>query len=128
MVLKANRIAAALAVLSLSLAGCRDRDLTLTVIAPGHFHASLLQKNMLEGVSPEVNVYAPEGLELQQYLSTVKSFCERKENPASWKENVYAGDDFLERLPEGHGNIAVLAGNNRLKSDYILTAVEKGYI
>lgn len=127
MALKANRIAAALAVLSLSLAGCRDRDLSLTVIDPGHFHASLLQKNMLEGVSPEVNVYAPEGPELQQYLSTVKSFCERKENPASWKENVYAGDDFLERLPEGHGNIAVLAGNNRLKSDYILTAVEKGY-
>ncbi len=127
MALKANRIAVALAVLSLSLAGCRDRDLSLTVIDPGHFHASLLQKNMLEGVSSEVNVYAPEGPELQQYLSTVKSFGERNGNPVSWKENVYAGDDFLERLPDGHGNIAVLAGNNRLKSDYILTAVGKGY-
>lgn len=127
MALKASKAAAVLTALTLVVGGCRNSELTLTVIDPGHFHASLLQKNMLDGVSPEVSVYAPEGEELQQYLSTVESFCARPDNPATWKEKVYAGADYLDRLPDGHGNIAVLAGNNRLKSDYILTAVSKGY-
>lgn len=100
----------------------------MIVVAPGHFHASLLQKNSLEGVSQTVKVYAQSGSELEAYKSTIESYNTREENPTSWVLDIYEGDDFLEHIPESDGSsFAVFAGNNRLKSDYILHCVEKGY-
>ena len=98
----------------------------ITVVDPGHFHASLVQKFPLEGVSDTVFVYAPKGPELDSYLAAVEEFNTRSENPTHWVEQVYAGDDFLEKLPQG-GDFVVLAGNNAHKTDYILEAVRKGY-
>ena len=37
----------------------------LTILDPGHFHAALLQKNMVPDVEATVHVYAPEGPDLQ---------------------------------------------------------------
>lgn len=37
----------------------------MIVVAPGHFHASLLQKNGMENVSDTVRVYAQSGSELE---------------------------------------------------------------
>lgn len=111
-----------------SVVSCKDKDVTLNVIDPGHFHASLLQKSSLEGVSHKVNVYAPKGVELEQYLTAIEGYNSRMDVPTSWKEHVYEGDDFLSHLPKGSGrDVVMLAGNNRRKTDYILSSVEKYY-
>src|SRR5881409_3513026 len=36
-------------------------DIRLMTLDPGHFHAALVQKEALPGVSPQVHVYAPLG-------------------------------------------------------------------
>ena len=94
---------------------------------PGHFHASLVQKTMYESVDPEVNVYAPDGPEVQSYLNRIKDYNSRTENPTSWEEVVYKGENFLEKmLSEKPGNLMVVSGNNARKTDYILKTVEAG--
>ena len=104
------------------------RSVELVVLDPGHFHASLLQKNRLENVSDTVRVYAPEGPEAGQYLAAVESYNRRPDDPTAWQEEVYIGDDYLERmLADGRGDVVVLAGNNRKKTGYILEAVRAGY-
>ena len=94
---------------------------------PGHFHASLVQKTMYESVDPEVHVYAPDGPEVQSYLNRIKDYNSRSENPTSWEEKVYKGENFLEKmLSEKPGNLMVVSGNNARKTDYILKTVEAG--
>ena len=106
----------------------KPQELEMIVVAPGHFHASLLQKNSLEGVSNTVKVYAQAGSELEAYKSTIESFNTREDNPTNWVLDVYEGEDFLEHIPASDGNdFAVFAGNNKLKSDYILHCISKGY-
>jgi predicted dehydrogenase len=106
----------------------KPQELEMIVVAPGHFHASLLQKNSLEGVSDIVKVYAKAGSELEAYKSTIESFNTREDNPTNWVLDVYEGEDFLEHIPASDGNdFAVFAGNNKLKSDYILHCISKGY-
>lgn len=100
----------------------------MVLLAPAHFHASLLQKNAIPGVSDTVLIYAPEGKELADYLATVESFNTRTENPTHWVCKVYSDSDWLEVFPEASkGDFVVLAGNNRYKTDYILKSIEKGY-
>ena len=100
----------------------------LAVLDPGHFHAALVQKSSIDGVSDTVKVYAPEGPELRQYLSLIESYNSRDRSPASWYEDVYAGADYLEKaVTERKADAVVLAGNNRLKSEYILEMVKAGY-
>lgn len=94
---------------------------------PGHFHASLVQKTMYDGVDPVVHVYAPDGPEVSSYLNRIKDYNARDENPTSWEEKVYTGDDFLERmLDEKPGNMMVVSGNNAKKTEYILKTVQAG--
>ncbi|MEA1886402.1 MAG: putative oxidoreductase C-terminal domain-containing protein [Bacteroidota bacterium] len=103
------------------------KDIRLMTVDPGHFHAALVQKNMYEEVSPEVFVFAPEGEELNQHLERIETFNNRSENPTSWEEKVYAGPDFFEQMLKTQpGNVVVLAGNNRKKTDYILESVKAG--
>ncbi len=100
----------------------------MTVIAPGHFHAALTQKTPLPGVGDTVHVFAPEGVELQTYLKTVASYTDPETGSSRWVEKVYAGEDYLEKVPPAQsGCFVVLAGNNKLKSRYILESVRKGY-
>lgn len=104
-----------------------EGDIHLINLAPGHFHASLVQKTMYEGVDPVVHVYAPEGPELQDYLNRIADYNTRAENPTSWKEQVYTGDDYLEKMLEDKaGNVMVVSGNNAQKTEYILKAAEAG--
>ncbi|MDQ6813800.1 MAG: Gfo/Idh/MocA family oxidoreductase [Bacteroidota bacterium] len=94
---------------------------------PGHFHAALVQKEMYPGIDPEVNVYAPAGNELDAHLALIKQYNERAENPTKWIEKVYTGNDYLEKmLSEKKGNVVVLAGNNRQKTEYINKAIDAG--
>lgn len=104
-----------------------NQNVKLITLDPGHFHAALVQKEMYAGINPEVSVYAPGGPELNAYLALVKQYNERTENPTKWIEKVYTGADYLEKmLSEKKGNVVVLAGNNRQKTEYIKKAIDAG--
>src|SRR6516225_3592230 len=99
----------------------------LITLAPGHFHAALVQKEMYPGVAKQVHVYAPLGADLIAHLQRIVSFNARRDNPTSWELEVHAGPDALQRmLHERLGNLVVLSGRNREKIDRILAAVEAG--
>ncbi len=105
-----------------------SRAVKLITIDPGHFHAALVQKEMYPGIDSVVRIYAPEGAELQAHLDLVKQYNERKENPTHWVEEVYAGNDYLDKmLAEKKGNVVVIAGNNRRKTEYIRKAIDAGF-
>jgi predicted dehydrogenase len=100
----------------------------LVTLAPGHFHAALVQKEMLPGIDPHVVVYGPSGEDLDAHLERISRFNSRSERPTAWQLDVRAGDDWLERFrAERPGNVAVIAGRNRSKIDLILEAVSLGY-
>lgn len=130
-----NRLFIVLLTIALSGSGCNNpenrkdsgEEIKLITLAPGHFHAALVQKSMYPQVSPEVHVYAPEGPEVKAYLDLIEQYNTQDENPTSWKEEVYTGEDFLDKmLREKPGNVVVLAGNNRDKTGYIKKAVDAG--
>src|SRR5690554_6292209 len=84
----------------------QEGEIKLVVVDPGHFHASLLQKFSQEQINDSVYVYAPEGDELNQYLASIESYNNRPDNPTTWKEIVYTGNDFINKLlNEKKGNV-----------------------
>lgn len=102
-------------------------EVKIMTLDPGHFHAALVQKSMYEMVDSTVYVYAPEGDDLQGHLARINSFNLRAENPTAWNVKIYTGIDFFEKmLAERPGNVMVTAGNNAIKTDYILKAIEAG--
>lgn len=105
-----------------------DEQIKLITLAPGHFHAALLQKSMYNEISPVVHVYAPEGPEVKAHLSLIEGYNTRADNPTSWQEKVYTGPDYLEKMfTEKAGNVIVMAGKNQDKANHIKMAVEAGY-
>ena len=103
------------------------KDIQLITVAPGHFHAALVQKTMYPEVDSVVHVYAPDGPELDAYLALIDQYNTREEHPTRWDEAVYKGADFLDKMLEEHkGNVVVLAGNNQHKIDYITRSVDAG--
>ncbi len=102
-------------------------DVKLMTLDPGHFHAALVQKSMYSDVSPEVFVYAPEGPDVIGHLARIEGFNTRLDQATNWKETVYTGSDFFEKMiEEKPGNVVVLSGNNGKKTDYIISSVEAG--
>jgi predicted dehydrogenase len=117
----------------LFLAACSNREMTSTkpvqliTLDPGHFHAALVQKTMYEDVDSTVHVYAPEGNDLKLHLDRINGYNTRSESPTRWKEEVYTGADFFEKMiAEKKGNVVVLSGNNQKKTDYILNSLKNG--
>ena len=109
--------------------GFKDGEVKLIVLAPGHFHANLLQKNAIPQVSDTVSVYAmsPDDTGLKQYLSAIESFNNRPESPTAWHTAVYASSDFINKMvSDKKGNVVILSGNNQEKTEYILRAVDAG--
>src|ERR1700722_16221094 len=103
------------------------RDVRLITYDPGHFHAALVQKEMYQGVSPRVHVYAPLGPDLLAHLARIAAFNTRADQPTAWEEEVHTGPNPLSRLvAERPGNVVVLSGRNRGKIDAILAALEAG--
>lgn len=128
----------ALVVIALLLAFQRPNSISygpirLITLDPGHFHAALVQKTMYEGVDPVVHVYAPDGPDVKMHTDRIRAYNTRPDNPTHWQEEVYGGPDFMARmLADGKatgtaGNAVVMAGNNRLKTDYIRQAVGAGF-
>ena len=100
---------------------------TLITLDPGHYHAALVQKSMYDEVDPLVYVYAPDGPDVENHLGQIKRFNERDDNPTSWRQTVYKGGDFLEKmLADRRGDIVVLSGNNRRKAEYIKASIDAG--
>src|SRR5687767_13966100 len=75
-----------------------DTPIRLITLAPGHFHAALVQKTMYSDVDSVVHVYAPEGNDLKLHLDRIKTYNTRSESPTHWKEEVYTGNDFFEKM------------------------------
>lgn len=106
----------------------KNSTVKLITLDPGHFHAALVQKSMYQNVDPVVHVYAPEGQDLTFHLERIKSYNTRSEAPTQWQEKVYTGPQFMEKmLSEKKGNVVVMSGNNRKKTEYISKAVLAGY-
>jgi len=99
----------------------------LITLDPGHFHAALVQKTMIEGVDPVVHVYAPPGPDLDRHLSMIEGFNTRAESPTKWQQEVHANPDYLaEMLRDRPGNVVIISGNNAKKSRYILECIKAG--
>ena len=120
-------VCAVIAIETSAVAQTDPSDVRLITLDPGHFHASLVQKFMYDGVDPVVHVYSPGGDELAEHLKRIAIFNTRTNQPTHWREEVYTGEDFLEKmLAEKSGNVVVIAGNNARKADYILRSVRAG--
>ncbi len=103
------------------------KDVQFITLAPGHFHAALVQKQTLPNVSPVVHVYAPLGSDLTEHLKRVIGFNKRAEAPTQWQLEVHATDQYLERFrKEKPGNVVVISGRNAGKIDLIEAAVDAG--
>ena len=86
----------------------------LVIVDPGHFHATLLQKEMYAALDPHVSVYAPLGPELLDYLNRISLFNLRKENPTRWQLDVHTSKDPMQAmLHERSGNVVVFSGRNQ---------------
>jgi predicted dehydrogenase len=97
----------------------------LIVLAPGHFHAALLQKYMYKEIDSTVHVFAPAGPEVKSYLNLIDEYNNRKENPTAWKEEVDTSANYLEKmLTTKPGNVVAISGNNKLKTEYIKKCVD----
>jgi len=102
-------------------------EVKIMSLDPGHFHAGLVLKDMYDQVSPVVYVYAPDGPDVEDHLKRVEGYNTRAENPTSWELKVYKGPDYFEKmLEEKPGNVMNVAGNNAIKTDYILKTIEAG--
>jgi len=102
-------------------------EVVLITLDPGHFHAALVQKTMKEQIHPEVYIFGPEGPDVTNHLQQIQKYNSRTENPTNWVSHLYTGDDFFEKmLEEKPGNVMVVAGNNRKKTEYIRKAVGHG--
>lgn len=103
-------------------------EVKIITLDPGHFHAALVQKEMYTQVDSTVYIYAPAGPDLELHQRRIDGFNTRTENPTGWRSIVYTGDDYLNQMiAERKGNVIVVAGNNRKKTNYIKTSVEAGF-
>ena len=99
----------------------------LTVLDPGHFHAALLQKKDYPDVDPAVRVYAPAGPDLDDYAQKIAVYNARVTAPMHWQVEAYTGPDYFERfLADRAGTVAVIAGNNQRKTEYLARAIDAG--
>lgn len=99
----------------------------LITLAPGHFHAALVQKRMLPGIDLRVTVYAPLDRDLAAHVERIAGFNARPDSPTAWELDVHAAPDWLERFArERPGNVVMLSGRNRPKIGLMEKAVSLG--
>jgi len=96
-------------------------------LAPGHFHAALVQKRALHGVHPRCYVYAPLDPDTLAHLARLEGYNSRSDNPTAWEVDLRAGANYLDRFAkEQPGNTVVLSGKNRDKIGLMQLAVANG--
>src|SRR5690625_1083065 len=96
----------------------KPNEVRIMTLNPGHFHAALVQKNMLEQVDPTVYIYGPDGPDLEQHIERIEGFNSREESPTDWKMVVYRGDDYLERMIREKSD----RKSTRLNSSHVATS------
>ena len=102
-------------------------EVRLITLDPAHFHAALVQKEMLDGVSRRAAVYAPLGPDLLEHLRRVERFNSRSVNPTAWELDIHASAESTRRMcAERPGDVVVLAGRNRGKIGKIAAALDAG--
>ena len=99
----------------------------LITLDPAHFHAALVQKQMLPGIARRVSVYAPLGPDLLAHLKLIEQFNSRPANPTDWELDIHCSSRSLDEMLAAHpGNVVVLAGRNRIKIGKIKASLEAG--
>ena len=101
---------------------------TLLFLDPGHFHAALTLRVPHPGIENEIFVYAPDGVEVRDFLALVEGFNRRSADPTRWRPTVITTGDPLARLvTERRGDVVVLAGRNRGKARAIRRLHDAGF-
>jgi predicted dehydrogenase len=99
----------------------------LIVLDPGHFHATLLQKEMYPALGSRVSVYSPLGAELLDYLNRIWRFNARADKPTHWELDIHCTPNSLcEMLRDRAGDVVVFTGRNRGKIDRMLPCLSAG--
>jgi len=105
----------------------QNKPMRLIVLDPGHFHATLLQKDMYPELASRVSVYSPLGPELLDYLNRISLFNSRPVTPTHWDLDVHCTPHSLgEMLHDLAGDIVVFTGRNRGKIDRMLLTISAG--
>lgn len=103
------------------------KPIRLITLAPGHFHAALVQKKVIPGVHRRCHIYAPLDADTVAHLDRLAGFNARPNDPTDWEVDLRAGPDWLQRFErEQPGNTVVLSGRNRPKIDLMRLAVWQG--
>jgi hypothetical protein len=103
------------------------KAIRLITLAPGHFHAALVQKRMNSGVHRRAYVYGPLDRDTIAHVERIAAFNARDDEPTAWEVELRAASDWLERFQrEQPGNTVVLSGRNRPKIDLMLAAAGCG--
>jgi predicted dehydrogenase len=102
-------------------------EVRLITLDPAHFHAALVQKEMLAGVARRSAIFAPLGPDLWQHLKRIEAFNARPANPTAWELEVHCTSEPVERMrAERPGNVVVIAGRNRGKIQKIAASLDAG--
>ena len=104
----------------------------LIVLDPGHFHATLLQKDMYPELASRVSVYSPLGAELLDYLNRITLFNSRPDNPTHWDLDIHCTQRSLDEMLNDRsgdaraGDVVVFTGRNRGRIDRMLPVISAG--
>ena len=102
-------------------------EVRLIILDPAHFHAALVQKEMLKGIAKRVSIYAPLDPELLAHLNRIEQFNSRADNPTSWELDIHCSPRSLEEMLAARpGNVVVLSGRNRGKIEKINASLDAG--
>ena len=102
-------------------------EVKLITLDPAHFHAALVQKEMLPGIARRSYIYAPLGPDLLEHLKRIQGFNTRADHPTDWEVDVHCTNDPVRRMcTERPGNVVVIAGRSRNKMERIRAALDAG--
>jgi predicted dehydrogenase len=102
-------------------------EVKLIALDPAHFHAALVQKEMLPGIDRRSYIYAPLGQDLYEHLKRIEGFNTRADRPTDWELDIHTTNDPLRRMcTERPGNVVVLAGHSGNKMDRIRASLDSG--
>ena len=67
---------------AITMMGCTSTEdsnsVKLMTLDPGHFHAALIQKTSYEEIDLTIDVYAPEGPEVNTFLKSIDAYNSRE--------------------------------------------------
>lgn len=102
-------------------------EVKLITLDPAHFHAALVQKEMLPGIARRSYVYAPLGPDLFEHLKRIEGFNTRADHPTDWELDIHTTNDPVRRMTtERPGNVVVIAGHSGNKMERIRASLDAG--